>query len=490
MLRPYLALDFGAGSGRAIAGFLENGRLELREIHRFPNKPILFHGTFRWDLLALWDNLLEALKKCAGQDWGCPRAVGIDTWNVDFGLLDASDELLYNPVSYRSPVGADVMEEIRSRVDEQTLYRITGSGYLPTTGLARLLQYRAVDPKLLSCCAVTYLPLPDLLRFLLTGRKNMEETISWGTQLVDIRTRELSPELLDLFQLPPGLFPARLAPACLSTEVLPEIAGITGIRPVPVIPVASHDTISALVPVAARAEKAALLSTGTWFILGRLVRTPVTDPAALARGFMNEIAMDGLTFLARNMMGFYILEGVLHAWKMSYEDMIRSARESPEFALDIDVNDPALFSLANAPQDLDAYLLRTRQGSLPGSRGLVVRALLEGLAFSCRDALHGLEKLSGTEVETVMLVGGATRNPLLCQMLADAMHRTLVAGPAEATSAGNIGMQMVACGEVDSLADFYQVICRSFPTTTYEPVDSRKWELRQQKRSSPLEGFF
>lgn len=484
MLRPYLALDFGAGSGRAIAGFLENGRLELREIHRFPNRPIPFHGTLRWDLLALWDNLLEALKKCASRDWERPRAVGIDTWNVDFGLLDASDELLYNPVSYRSPVGADVMEEIRSRVDEQTLYRLTGSGYLPTTGLARLLQYRALDPQLLARRAVTYLPLPDLLRFLLTGRKNMEETISWGTQLVDIRTRELSPELLDLFQLPSGLFPARIPPASLAAEVLPEIAGITGIGSVPVVSVASHDTISALVPVAARAEKAALLSTGTWFILGRLVRTPVTDPAALAGGFMNEIAMDGLTFLARNMMGFYILEGVLAAWKMSYEDMIRSARESPEFALDIDVNDPTLFSMTNAPQDLEAYLLRTRQGSLPGSRGLVVRALLEGLAFACRGALHDLEKLSRTKVETVMLVGGAARNPLLCQMLADAMHRTLVAGPVEATSAGNIGMQMVACGEVDSLDEYHQIVCRSFATTVYEPEGSGKWELQRHKHSS------
>lgn len=475
MLKPYLAFDIGAGSGRAMLGFLEKGRLEVSEIHRFSNKPVLVNGALRWDLLYIWDNFLEALKKCTSLGHRHLRAIGIDAWNVDFGLLDASGELLYNPVSYRSPVRSQVIEGIRALIDEQTLYSLTGIGYMPTTGLARLLQLRTDHPNLFSGQACSYLPLPDLFRFFLTGKRNIEDTILWGTQLADIRTRELSWQLLDLFDLPPDLFPSRIPSGRVIGGVLPEIEGSTGIGSVPVVSVAGHDTISALVSAAGMREEVALLCTGTWFILGKLLQTPVTEPIILQNGFLNEIAIGGLTYLARNMMGFYIMEGLLNAWKMSYERMIQSARESPEFALDIDINDPSFFSTTNPSQTIEEYINKTRQKT-PGGRGPVVRALLEGLAFSCRDALRGLELLTGAKVAKIMLLGGAARNPLLCQMIADASSRVLVAGPAEATAVGNLGMQMIACGDVDSLSGIHDIVTHSFSMPTYEPAAPDKWD--------------
>jgi rhamnulokinase len=474
MLKSWLALDFGAGSGRAVIGVLEKSRLELREIHRFPNRPILFKGALRWDLLALWDNLLDALKKCARAESGPLRSIGIDTWNLDFGLLDSEDELLYNPICYRSPVRPEVMDRIRSLIDEETLYGLTGISYQPVTGLARLLQHRLDHPKLLFEHARCYLPLPDLLRFLLTGKKNIEDSVSWGTQLVDVRTRQLSKKLLELFEIPPDIFPARIPPAKMVSETLPEIDAVTGIGSVPVATVAGHDTISALVPAAALGDESALLCTGMWFVLGKLLRAPVTDPEALGRGFMNEIAIDGLTYLAKNMMGFYLLEGLVSAWKMSYEEMVEKARQARQFGLAINVNDPSFYSTTDAPGSIEAYIRRTGQ-AMPDGPGPIVRALFEGYALACRDAFLDLERLSGERIGQIVLVGGAARNPLLCQMIADAVGRSVVAGPAESTSVGNIGMQMIARGDIDSLAGFREIIKRSFATPVFEPREAGKW---------------
>jgi rhamnulokinase len=456
MLKPYLALDLGAGSGRAILGFLERDRLELKEIHRFHNKPIRVNGILYWDALFLWDNVLEALKKCAGLQHTRLRPLGIDMWNVDFGLLDSSGELLYNPVSYRSPVRSDAMELIRANLDEQTLYDLTGIGYMPITGLARLLMRRSEHPNLFSGQACCYLPLPDLLRFFLTGQKNIEETILWGTQLADVRTRDLSPYLLNLFQLPAELFPMRIRSGTEVGEVLPEIKESTGLESAPVMSVAGHDTVSALVSVAGMREGVALLCTGTWFILGKLVQSPRTDPNLLRKGFLNEIAMNGLTYIARNMMGFYFLEGLLSAWEMSYEHMIHSAREAPGFALDIDVNDPSFFASINPSQEIEEYVRRTRQ-KVPGGRGMVLRAWLEGLAFASREALHDLELLTEAKAGKIVLLGGGARNPLLCQM--------------------------IACGDADSLRGVYQIVARSFPMSSYEPAATERWEEHAGRRA-------
>jgi rhamnulokinase len=337
-----------------------------------------------------------------------------------------------------------------------------GSGKdMPLTGLARLLQLRS-----------------DFL----TGRKHIEETVLWGTQLADIRTRDLSRRLLDLFQLPPELFPPRIPPGRLVGEVSPEIAGSAGIGSTPFASVASHDTISALVSAAGAGKEVALLCTGTWFVLGKLVRTPMTEPLALEKGFLNEIAADGLTYLAKNMMGFYLLEGLINEWKMSYELMIQAALEAPEFAIVVDVNDPAFFSSLDPCWDIDDYLHRTGQ-TPSGGRGPVVRALLEGLAFSCRAALLELKLLTATEVDKIMLLGGGARNPLLCQMIANATNRQLVAGPAEATAVGNLAMQLVASGEADSLSGIHEIITNSFPMPVYEPMAAGRWDLQAKRRA-------
>ena len=482
MLKPYLALDVGAGSGRAILGLPAKGRLELEEIHTFPNKPILAQGRLHWDFLFIWDQLLEALRKAARGRHGPLQAIGIDTWNIDFGLLDAAGELLYNPICYRSAVRPEVLERIKALVAEETLYGLTGIGHLGITGLARLLERRLDQPHLYSGQARCYLPLADLLRFFLNGQKNIEQTILWGTQLADVRTRELSRRLLEIFELPAELFPPRIPAGCAGAAVRAEIQDATGVGAVPVASVAGHDTISALVSAAGSGEQVAILCTGTWFILGTLLREPRLEARALRKGFLNEIAFAGLTYFARNLMGFYLLEGLRKEWGASYSQMIASALLEPEFTLDIDLNDPAFFSTLAPSRDIEAYLRRTGQD--PGSdRGAVVRGLLEGLALSCRSALLDLEQLTGARIAGIRLLGGAVRNSPLCQMIADATGRVLEAGPAEATAVGNIAMQMIACGELTSLGEVRKLVDSSFPPRVYEPAGQDKWEQRAARRA-------
>jgi rhamnulokinase len=481
MLKSYLALDVGAGSGRAILGALADGRLRLEEIHKFPNRPVLVQGRLHWDLLHIWDQLLEGLKKAAQAGHAALRAIGIDTWNIDFGLLDAAGELLYNPVCYRSAVRPEVLERIKALIDEQTLYGLTGIGYLGITGLARLLERCLDQPQLLSGQARCYLPLADLLRYFLNGEKSIEQTILWGTQLADVRTRELSRRLLELFELPAELFPPRIPPGRMGAALRAEVQDTTGVGAVPVAVVAGHDTISALVSASSR-EQAAILCTGTWFILGTLLREPRLETPALRQGFLNEIAFAGQTYLARNLMGFYLLEGLRAEWGASYAKLIESAQSSPEFALDIDVNDRAFFSTLAPSREIGAYLLRTGQD--PGSdRGAVARGLLEGLALSCRSALLDLERLTGAKVAVIRILGGAVRNPPLCQMIADATGRVVAAGPAEATTVGNIAMQMMACGELSSLEQVRGLVEASFPPRLYEPAARDIWEERAARRA-------
>ena len=481
MLKPYLAVDVGASSGRAVLGFFEKGHLTLKEIHRFPTKSILVDGILYWDAHYLKENILETLKKCSSIEHTHLQSLGIDAWNLDFGLLDSSNELLYNPVSYRSPVQSNVMEAISTRIDEQTLYSLTGMGYLPITGLARLLQLHTEHPNLFSELACCYLPLPDLLSFFLTGRKHIEKTILWGTQLADIRTRDLSPYLLDLFQLPAELFPARILAGTPLSDVLPAIKESTGIESAPVMSVAGHDTISAIASVAGMMEEVAFLCTGTWFILGKLIQTPLTDLHLLRKGFLNEIAINNLTYLARNMMGFYVLENLLRAWGMSYEQMIQSAREAPEFTLDINVNDPFFFTSIHPIQQIEEYFRKTQQKA-PSGRGPILRAWLEGLAFACREGVLELEQITGVKARKIMLLGGGARNSLLCQMIADATGRIVVTGPAEAAAIGNLGIQIMACGDVDSLMGVQEAVARSFPMSSHEPAATERWEEHAGRR--------
>jgi rhamnulokinase len=487
---PFLALDIGAASGRAMLGFPGSGPLELREVHRFANGPVPLGGVLYWDFLRIWENVLEALRRCAEAGHRELAGIGVDTWNVDFGLVDPGGGLVRNPLAYRSPQSEQALEEIRSAMAEEDLFEITGFGYSRITALPRLLELRRSQGQGF-LDGLVLLPIADLIRHFLCGSLDVEETILWGTQLADIRARTVSRRVRETFDLPARLLPRVARAGESSGELLPEVRTATGIERAPVHAVCGHDTMSATAGGAGLCSghgSSAILCTGSWFILGRLLDSPPAGSACLRHGFVNEIGPMGQTFSARNMMGLFFLEELVRHWRiaepgLAWPAVFREAEDAAPFAFSIDSNDPAFFSSTHAAACLSEYLRRTGQRPDP-SRGDVARAILEGLVLSCRSALDDLERLAGRTVDRLVVVGGGARNALLCRMLADCLERPVAVGPAEATVLGNIGMQMAGAGLVKGAPEMGSLLARGFPSAVHEPRDPAPWRRRAERSAS------
>ena len=316
---PFLAFDLGAGSGRAFLGFYEKGKLGLEEVHRFRNNPILLGSTLYWDFLHIWDNILLSLKKCAHRGYEKLSGIGVNSWNCDFGLVDSRGMLLLNPISYRDPGIEGASETIREMIDEFDLYQLTGVGFNAITALSRFVEFRerGLDP--LFDLAESYLPIPDLVRFFLSGVRNAEETILWGSQLVDLRTRQWSRELMKIASVDQRILPAIVEPATVTGALKEDLADLTGVTEAPIIAVAEHDTISATLSVYETEGKSVILSAGTWFIFGQLLKEPSATIRAFETQLLNETAYQSV-FYARNLMGFYILENLMGYWRLEDEE--------------------------------------------------------------------------------------------------------------------------------------------------------------------------
>jgi rhamnulokinase len=482
--KPYLAFDIGAGSGRAFLGFLGREGLKIEQIHRFENNPVFLNGALYWDFLYIWENILKGLKKCSVSGIVELAGIGIDTWNCDFGLIDENGVLLGNPVSYRDPGPAATEPYMRKKIGEYDLYRSTGIGFNTITALSRLVYMGRCGGKWQLDVSDLYLPIADLIRYFLTGEKNAELTILWGSQLIDIRTGEWNRGLADLFSIPERILPEIVPPATITGYLSHKIKKICGIKKAPVAAVAEHDTISAAVTADAEGSNRAILSVGTWSILGKLLKSPETGRKAFEAGFLNEVAAGSILF-ARNMMGFYVMEGLIKEWSLrgidcSYEALIKEAEDAPAFSLDIDVNDPVFFSAVSMEGTLTEYLVK--RGQKAETTGEVVRAILESLALSYREAISSLESITGGKIEELLILGGGVKNRLLCRMTADACGVNVIAGPAEAAVAGNLGLQALASGRLDSVNDLHRLIKKFFPGPTYSPLNAGMWDSHAKKR--------
>ncbi|WP_055479910.1 rhamnulokinase [Sphaerimonospora mesophila] len=455
-MSAHAAVDLGASSGRVMVVRVEDGRARITEAHRFPNRPVRVNGTLHWDVLALYREILDGLRAA-----GPVESVGVDSWAVDYGLLDGDGRLIGNPVHYRDRRTAGIMEDVSARLGADRLYQVGGLQFLPFNTVYQLLAEPALDR------ARTMLLIPDLISYWLTGAVGAEATNASTTGLYDVRARTWSSDLARTLGLPPGILPPLRAPGTPIGTLRPEVAADLGPPGgAEVTAVASHDTASAVAAVPADGDRFAYISSGTWSLVGLELPAPVLTKESRLANFTNEGGLDGTTRYLRNVMGLWILQECLRAWgEADLTGLLAAAARARPFAAVIDPDDPVFLPPGDMPGRIAGYCERTGQRP-PDGREATVRCVLESLALAYRRTLRQAVRLSGRDVEVVHVVGGGARNATLCQMTADATGLPVVAGPVEAAALGNGLVQARARGEVDDIRD---LVRRSAPLRTYRP---------------------
>ena len=465
------AVDLGASGGRVMVGVTGPGQLTLHEAHRFPNIPVAAGGTLHWDILRLYGEILAGLRAASGE-FGL-ASVGIDSWGVDFGLFDASGALLGNPVHYRDARTAGAAEQVLALVTAQDMYQVTGIQQLPFNTVYQLVA-AAGTPQL--DAARFLLLIPDLIGYWLTGEASAEVTNASTTGLLDVRSQSWATSLMARAGVRADLFPALHQPGCLLGEVRAEVRESAGLpRALPVAAVGSHDTASAVAAVPADGPGFAYISCGTWSLAGIELGGPVLTEASREANFTNEAGIDGTIRYLRNVMGLWLLQESIRAWAgqgrpADLDVLLAEAARVPALRAVIDPDDPVFLP----PGDMPARIVAACRGSgqpSPETPGEVVRCILDSLALAHRRAVLQVQELSGRHVGTVHIVGGGTRNTLLCQLTADACGLPVVAGPAEAAALGNVLVQARALGAGPAdLAGMRALIRATQPLRRYEPA--------------------
>jgi rhamnulokinase len=477
MSAGYLAVDLGAESGRVVLGRFDGGRVSLDEVHRFPNVPVRLPDGLHWDVLRILCEIKDGLAKAARETR--IEGVGVDSWGVDFGLLDREGALVSNPYHHRDTRTDGMMDEAFGLAPKEEIYGMTGIQFLPINTLYQLLAMRGSP---LLGIAQTLLLIPDLINYWLTGEKACEYTNATTTQLIDLETGGWSEDLLMKLDLPYHVLAPVVPPGTGLGPLLPEVAEEVGAGP-PVFAVTSHDTASAVVAVPAQGDDFAYISSGTWSLVGVETPGPVITQEAMEANFTNEGGFGGRTRFLKNVMGLWLLQECRRQWareghEYSYDELARLAEDAPSGPL-VDPDHPVFL----APGDMTSRIRRfcevTGQ-SPPEEPAAVARCVFESLALKYRYAIEQAQNLTGRIIGTVNVVGGGSQNALLCQLTADATGLPVVAGPVEATAMGNVMVQAFAQGRVSSLEEMRAVVRDSFKVSAYEPGgDADEWsELR------------
>jgi rhamnulokinase len=493
----YLAVDFGAGSGRVMAGWLENQQLQLEEIHRFANEGIQLNGTWHWNVGLQFKDILDGLKRAAERYGDRITSIGIDTWGVDYGLIDAAGSLLGIPVQYRDSRNDDRMNVAFSRMSKEEIYRVTGNQFMPFNTVFQLLAEQEHNPGRLAA-ADRILLMPDLFNFWLTGVAANEATIASTMQLVNAATGEWAWDLIERLDLPRKLFRDITPPGTVLGPLLPQVAEKTGLNSVSVVTVGSHDTASAYtgVPLSFDPHTAAgpvdgegdiFLSSGTWSLLGTRTAEAVINDESFNLAFTNERDTTGQIRLLKNHCGMWLMQECKRIWDgeepVSWDQLVAEAEASPPFVRFIDPDDPRFAKRGDMPARLREACAESGQ-AVPQTRGEISRMIYESLALTYSISIERLSHLTGKQLGTLHVVGGGCRNALLNQFTANALGRDILAGPVEATALGNILSQLVADGKLNSLHDGRELIMTSFPPQRFTPRDAQAWsEARARFRN-------
>lgn len=478
-----LAIDLGAESGRTILGKFNGKSLSLHEVSRFPNIPVSAPSGLHWDVLRLWYEIQQGISKAVVEN-GRFQSIGVDTWGVDFGLLDKNGALLSNPVHYRDNRTVGVPDKLFAQVPWKDVFQQTGIQFMRINTLYQLYSLVLAQSPLLEI-AHTFLTMPDLLNYWLTGQKACEFSITTTTQCFNPKTGDWAKDMLAKLQIPTHIFPTIVQPGTNLGSIQASVAESTGINDVAVIAPACHDTGSAVAAVPASGDAFAWISSGTWSIMGVNAPEAIVNDASLAANFTNEGGVDGTYRFSKNVMGLWIVQECRREWARQGEDLdyptlTQMAHNAKPFTAVVDPNHASFIEPGDMPARVRAFCQETGQ-PVPQSKGEIIRTVLEGLALKYRSVLDTLEKLNGRSLSTIHIVGGGTQNELLNQFTADACNRPVITGPIEATAVGNMLIQLVASGDLANWDEARELVRRSFPVKTFEPQANTTWDEAYEK---------
>ena len=475
----FLAFDLGASNGRALLGTFDGGTLGCEEVHHFPNDPVFLHNGLHWDILKLFAEIKKGLGLCARKHGAALSGIGIDTWGVDFGLLDRSGELIGNPYHYRDRRTEGMVEEITGILGGYEIYRTTGARLAPINTICQLYSMvRHNSPQLK--IAETFLMIPCLLNYFLSGEKLQEHSNITTTGLYDIRKNAPADDFFQKLSIPAGILGRVVEPGTVVGSLKMDVREETGLGVVPVAVPATHDTASAVVSIPADGKKRwAFLSCGTWSVLGMETEKPITTEKGYELNITNAATAEGRYMTIANITGLWIVQECKRIWdkegkSLSYPDLVSLAGKAQPFSSFIDVDDRTFAGPENMPGIVIACCRSTGQRP-PEDKGGIVRLVLESMAFKYKTFLEKLERVTEKRFEVMHMVGGGAQNQLLCQFTADALGIPVFAGPYEAAALGNILMQMKGVGAIDSVSQGRAILRKSVDLIEYTPKDAERW---------------
>ena len=479
MVKNFLAIDLGATSGRSIIGKVGDGKIEMKELTRFPNNIRKIRNHYYWNIFDLFEEIKKAIKACVKEGVKV-ESIGIDTWGVDFVMIGDDGNILGLPYAYRDPHTEGAPQEYFEKIlPREEVYGLTGIQIMDFNSLFQIYAMRKENSSILKS-AKNLLFMPDALSYLLTDKMVTEYTIASTSQILNPYTKQMEAKLLDPVGLWPGTFPEVVMPGVTIGTLTDDIAQETGAGKLPVVAVAGHDTASAVAAVPAKNERFAYLSSGTWSLMGIETKDPIINETSMKLNFTNEGGVDGTTRFLKNITGMWLLEECRRIWeseegvKYNYPELVQMAHSVDAFHSLIDPDDPVFSHPKSMPKAISEYCAKTGQ-KIPETHSEFIRTIFDSLALKYRYVLDMLRSVAPFQIDVLHVIGGGSQNALLNQFTANAIGIPVIAGPSEATAIGNIMMQAQASGMVSSLWQMRELIASSIYTQTFKPENPALW---------------
>ena len=483
--KNYIAVDLGAESGRVMLGIVSQEALELQEIHRFTNGPIQEGESLHWDFQKTLSEIKTGIKAAVQQAKGDVACIGVDSWGVDFGLLDENGQLLENPYHYRDSRTDGMLDKAFDMVEKRSIYDQTGIQFMQLNTLYQLLAMRQSNDPILEK-AKTLLFTADLYAYHLCGKPYAEYSLASTSQMLNMKTGQWARDIFDKLELPLDIMPDVVQPGTIMGALTEAVAAELGCSQIPVAAIGSHDTASAVAAVpAVSGNNWAYLSCGTWSLVGVELSDPVINDQTFEYQFTNEGGVNGTVRLLKNIMGLWLVQECRRHWQaegqgFSYAQLAEMAGKATPFAGYIDPTDSAFLSPGQMPDKINEYLAKTGQEKIE-DKGTILRSILESLALNYAWVLEQIEDMTGNSIDCLHIVGGGIQNELLCQFTANATGKKVITGPIEATASGNILMQAKATGQVADMQQIREIVQNSFDLKEYLPDNKAVWQENNEK---------